>query len=328
MLEIFRSNSLASILGLLLFTFSIRLAVFFIPLPAEPTIHTTFAELIFKGLRANQLFTLQMQVLATMLIFMQALLLNYIADSHDILYKGSVMPGLFYVLLNSIYPEQLQFTSQLLANTFVILLLYRLCYLYESQKPLFLVFDAAILLGIGLLLDYDLIIYLVYILLSILFMTSFNIRYWLAAIFGIFIPAYFLGVYFFLTNQLDDFLVSFQYSFQKSYFNTIGITGENGLIWLIIIPIFVFSTIAFQINFYRNKVKTRRVQVIIILMQVFGVLSVLAENQMYVYGLPFLSISLSIIMANYFIRSQRKIFKDILFLLMVACILYYQFIRS
>jgi len=161
-----------------------------------------------------------------------------------------------------------------------------------------------------------------------LFMTSFNIRYWLAAIFGIFIPAYFLGVYFFLTNQLDDFLVSFQYSFQKSYFNSIGITLENGLIWFIIIPIFVFSTIAFQLNFFRNKVKTRRVQLIIILMQVFGVLSVLAENQMYVYGLPFLSISLSIIMANYFVRSQRKIFKDILFLLMVACILYYQFIRS
>lgn len=327
MLEIFRSNSLASVVGLLFFTFFIRLAIFFIPVPIESVVHTPFAELIFNWLKGNQLFTFQLQVLATLLIFAQALLLNYIADSHDILYKGSVMPGLLYVLLNSIYPEQLQFTPQLLANTFVILLLYRLCYLYESERPLFLVFDAAVLLGIGLLLDYDLIIYLPYILLSVLLMTSFNIRYWLAAIFGILIPAYFLGVYFFLTDQLNDFLVSFQYSIQKSYLNPIGITWETSLIWFLIIPIFVFSTLSFQLNFLRNKVKTRRIQLIIILMQVFGVISVLAENQMYVFGLTFLSVSLAIIMANYFIRSQRKILKDVLFVLMVVCIFYYHFIR-
>ena len=328
MLEIFRSNSLFSILGLLLFTVLIRLSIFFIPLPLEPALHAPFAELIFDWLEEHKLFAFQLPVLATLLVFLQGLLVNFISDAHDILYKRSVMPGLFYVLLNSLYPEQLLLSPQLLANTFVILILYRLCYLYESERPLFLVFDAAILLGIGLLLDYDLIFYLIYILLSVLFMTSFNIRFWLAAIFGIFIPAYFLGVYFFLTDQLGDFLVSFQYSISKSYLNPIGITWVEGVIWFIIIPIFVFSAIALQINFLRNKVKTRRIQLIIILLQVFGVISVLAENQMYVFGLTFLSISLSIFMANYFIRSQRKILKDILFILMIVCILYYHFIRS
>jgi len=215
-----------------------------------------------------------------------------------------------------------------LANTFIILLLHRLCYLYESDRPLFLVFDAAILLGIGLLLDYDLIIYLFFILLSVLFMTAFNLRYWLAAIFGIIIPSYFLGVYFFLTDQLGDFLISFQYSISKSYLNPIGITWIESLIWFIIIPIFVFSTLSLQLNFLRNKVKTRRIQVIILLLQVFGVISVLAQNQMYVFGLAFLSVSLSVIMANYFIRSKRKLLKDILFLLLLICMMYYHFIRA
>lgn len=328
MLEIFRSNSLFSIIGLFIFTIVIRLSIFFIPMPSEPLLHTPFAEFLFTWLREHQLFTFQLPVLATVLLFLQALLINYITDSHDILYKGSVMPGLFFVLINSIYPEQLLLSPQLLANTFVILLLYRLCYLYESDRPLFLVFDASMLLGIGLLLDYDLIIYLFFILLSVMFMTSFNIRYWVAAIFGIVIPSYFLGVYFFLTDQLSDFLISFQYSIIKSYINPIGITWVEGLIWFVIIPIFIFSTISLQINFLRNKVKTRRIQVIIILLQVFGVISVLAQNQMYVFGLAFLSVSLSIIMANYFIRSKSKILKDVLFLLLIICMLYYHIIRG
>jgi hypothetical protein len=297
-------------------------------MPAEPVLHTPFAELLFNWLKSHQLFTFQLPVMATVLLFLQALLINYITGSHDILYKGSVMPGLFFVLLNSIYPEQLLLSPQLLANTFIILLLHRLCYLYESDRPLFLVFDAAILLGIGLLLDYDLIIYLFFILLSVLFMTAFNLRYWLAAIFGIIIPSYFLGVYFFLTDQLGDFLISFQYSISKSYLNPIGITWIESLIWFIIIPIFGFSTLSLQLNFLRNKVKTRRIQVIILLLQVFGVISVLAQNQMYVFGLAFLSVSLSVIMANYFIRSKRKLLKDILFLLLLICMMYYHFIRA
>lgn len=299
--------------------------MFFSPVLVEPDLHTPFAEMVFHWLKNNEIVNYQMPLLASLLIFIQAVMINYIASEHDILYKGSVMPGLFYILLNSIYPEQLLLTPQLLSNTFLILILYRLCYLYESDKPLFLVFDASIFLGIGLLFDYDLIVYLPFILLSILFMTAFQIRYWMAALVGLLLPAYFLGVFFFLNNQLNDFLISFEYSLAKSYFNPIGITWIEAIIWFIIIPIFVVSTLLLQFNFLRNKVKTRRIQVIILLMQAFGVISVIAENQMYVFGLCFLSVSLSIIMANYFIRSQRKILKDVLFGLMIICILYYQY---
>ncbi|MFY8190356.1 MAG: hypothetical protein ACOVK9_05265, partial [Bacteroidia bacterium] len=66
MLEIFRSNSLFSILGLLLFTVLIRLSIFFIPLPLEPALHAPFAELIFDWLEEHKLFAFQLPVLATL----------------------------------------------------------------------------------------------------------------------------------------------------------------------------------------------------------------------------------------------------------------------
>ncbi|MDZ4669005.1 MAG: DUF6427 family protein [bacterium] len=271
------------------------------------------------------MFTNQNMILAIIVVFLQGLLVNYISSEHDIIYKGSVLPGLFYILLNSIYPEQLQLSPQLLANTFIILLLNRLCYLYESQRPLFLVFDASVLLGLGLLLDYDLILYLPFILISVLYMTAFNIRYLLVPLFGILLPAYFLGIAFFLFDHLNDFIKSLENSLTKNYFNPIGITFVEGIIWLILIPVFVFSTIELQLNFLRNKVKTRRIQLIILVMLLFGVVLVFAENQGFVFGLSFLSVTLSMIMANYFIRPKRKVLKDVLFFAMVICICYYQY---
>lgn len=265
------------------------------------------------------------EVLAILLLIIQALMINYISSSHEVLYKNTVLPGLFFVLLNSIYPEQLQLTPQLISNTFLILLFNRLCYLYESSQPLFLVFDAGMLLGVGLLFDYDLIIYLPFILISVLYMTSFNLRYWMVAILGIVVPSYFLGVLFYLTNHLNDFLVSFEYSVRKSYFNPIGITFKESLIWILIIPAFVFSTIELQANFLRNKVKSRRIQLIILVLLLFGIISVLAENQGYIFGLSFLAVSLSYLLANYFVRSSRKWLKEMLFLGMIGCMIFYHY---
>lgn len=310
---------------MVVFTILIRISTFFIPIPLSPNFYTPFADLVFDWLANHQAFLGQNQVIAVLIILLQAFLINYIANAHNILYKGSVLPGLFYVLINSIYIEQLQLTPQLLSNTFVILLFNRLCYLYESEQPLFLVFESGILLGLGILFDYDLIIYLPFILLSVLYMTSFNLRFWVVAILGIIVPSYFLGVLFFLTDHLNDFINSFNYSLQKTYFNPIGISLEQGIIWFFIIPVFVISAFQIQINFLRNKVKTRRIQLIILFMLLFGIVSVLAENQGFVYGLTFLGFSLSILLANYFVRSQRKWLKEFLFIGMLICIIYYQY---
>ncbi|MDP1726091.1 MAG: DUF6427 family protein [Bacteroidota bacterium] len=325
MLSIFRSKSIFSIICLLAFTILIRLSTIFYSSPVEPNINTPFAQLVFDWIRSFGGYEFKSYLIASVFIFFQALLVNYISSSHSILYKDNLLPALFFVLLNSLYPQQLVLSPQILANTFIILLLYRLCYLYESKLPLLLVFDAGMLLGLGLLFSYDLIIYLPFILISVLYMTSFNLRYWMVAIFGIVLPVYFLGVIFFLTNHLNDFIFSFQYSFNKSYFNPIGIQFQQGVIWILIIPVFVFSFIDIQLNFYRHKVKTRRIQLVLLIMLLFGIISVFAENQSFMYGLCFLSVSLSFVMANFFISEKRWILKEITFYGLLLCAVYYQY---
>lgn len=327
MLELFRSKTLFALAGLLLFGILFRLATLMGQPPALPELSTPFSVYLFGWLGSHNLGQNTNEVIALLLLLLQAFLINYISSAHNIIYKDSVMPGLFFMLLNSLYLPQLQLTPQLIATTFLLLMFNRLCYLYESEKPLFLVFDAGILLGLGVLMEYGLIIYLPFILLSVLYMTSFNLRYWLVAILGMALPLYFLGVITYLMNHFTDFQDSLQHSLEKTYFNTIRITLVQGIVWMVILPAFVFSLLDLQINFLRNRVKTRRIQLMLLVMLLFGLVSVLAEDQGYLYGISFLSVPLSLILTNYFIRSGRKWMKETLFFLLLACIVYYHYFQ-
>jgi hypothetical protein len=297
------------------------MAPLIVPIHVQANINTPLAQLLFHWLNNNPVFVGNQFLLSGILLFFFSFLLNYISTDHSILYKDSYLPGLFFVILNSIYPEQLSLSPQMLANTFFLLMLYRLCYLYESPSPILLVFDSGVLLGIGLQFNYDLLIYLPFIFLSISTMTSFNFRYLLVAIFGIIVPAYFLGVIFYLTDQLGPFIQSFEYSLQKSYFNTPYIPIQKMTTWLSLIPAFLFSLVHLQSNFFRNRVKTRRIQLTIGILFVFGILSLYAENQSYIYAIPFISSALALELATFFISHKRFWLKEFLFLITIGTII-------
>jgi hypothetical protein len=105
------------------------------------------ARIIFPFMQDLSNHLLWSYIISAVLIFLQALLINYIVTQHGILYKDTLLPGLFFVILNSFYPQQAELTPQLISTTFIILLFQRLCFLYESPNPLLIVFDAGMYLG-------------------------------------------------------------------------------------------------------------------------------------------------------------------------------------
>jgi hypothetical protein len=290
----------------------LRIAPLFVPIYEQPNINTPLAQLLFHWLNNNPVYVGNQFLLSSFLVFFQALLLNYISTDNSILYKDSLLPGLFFVIINSIYPQQLILSPQMIANSFLLLMLFRICYLYDSESPILLVFDIGVLLGIGLQFNYDMLVYLPFILVSIITMTSFNFRYLLVAIIGIIVPAYFLGVIFYLTDQFGPFIQSFEYSIQKSYFNTPNLPIQKLTTWISLMPPFVFSIFQLQGNYFRNRVKTRRLQLTMGILLLFGIFSLYAENQSFIYAIPFLSSSLALAIANYFISHKRFWLKELL----------------
>jgi hypothetical protein len=263
-------------------------------------------------------------VMAAVLLFLQALFINYIVTSQGVLYKESFMPALVFLLINSFFPQQNELTPQLISNTFVLLLFQRLCYLYESQNPLLVVLDAGLYLGLGILFNYDLLLFLPFILISVVIFTSFNLRYLVISLIGIMVPLYFTGIFFYVTDRFDELLLYIYQSLEHKYLKPIESDWIRLLPWTIILPITISAVFTLQRNFFRNKVKTRRIMQSIYLMLFFGVAGLFFDNVNYIYAIVYLSVPLSIVVAYYFISDKRFWLKEMIFMLLVGLAFYYQ----
>ncbi len=281
------------------------------------------ANTFFVWLKSLPNYILWGYIIAAVLLIVQAIFLNYTVVQHSILYKDTFLPGVFFIILNSLYPEQAELTPQLISNTFIILMFQRLCFLYESKNPLLIVLDAGMYLGVALLFNYDVAVFLPYILMSVIIFTSFNIRYLALSLIGISIPLYFAAVAFYLTGDLQTVWLFIQQSLERTLLES-QFGGYDMLApAIILLPVMLLSTLKLQSNFFRNKVKTRRILQSIALLFFFGALGLVIENTNFVYALFYLSIPMSIVVGYYFINNKRMLLKEILFFALMGMCVYY-----
>jgi hypothetical protein len=287
LLSLFRQNT--PLAGILLFLLTLLLKLpAFLELPQYTFIENApFARLIFTFVRLLPNTELWCLIIATALVFLQAVFINYIIASHGVLYKNSFMPALFYVVLNSLFFVQNELTPQLISTTFLLLLFQRLCHLYESKNPLLVVLDAGLYLGIGVLFNYDLLLYLPFILISVIIFTSFNLRYLIITLIGILLPLYFMTIYFYTANRFDEFMGYMLKSVERIYLKPIETNWIRLIPWIIILPVTASAVFTLQQNFFRNKVKTRRIIQSTYLMLSFGVLGLFFENLNYEYAITY-----------------------------------------
>ena len=325
MLNLFRNNSIFAFVFLIVFAVLIRLLPFLVNVPIDLNINAPLAQVTFNWITTFEDYYYFSAVSASFFVFLEAWLVNHIVTKHSILNKDSFLPALFFVLLNSLYPQQLFLSPQLIGNLFIIFMFYRLCNLYEAERPLYIVLDSGLYLGLAVLFNYDTLVYLPFILISVVLMTYFNIRFLLASIFGILLPIYLLCVLFFLNDNLNDLIIIVNKSLDRTYLNQIKFNWIKLIPWILITGIVFVSGISLQTNYFKNKVKTRRILFTVALFIAISILLVLIEDHNIVFGICYLAVPVSIIMANYFISSRLAILKETFFFLMIAAAIVYQY---
>jgi hypothetical protein len=323
-LTLFRQNTLLAGIIIVVLTFMLRIPTFLAPQPYEYIQTAPFPKLIFPFLQGLPDSFFWSVIINAFFVGMQAVLLNYIISSHGVLHRDSALPGLFFVLINSLYPLQMQVTPQLISNTLLLLLFQRLCYLYESANPLLIIFDAGMCLGIGVLFNYDMSLFLPFILISVVIFTSFNLRYLIISLIGILVPLYFTFSFFYLSGSLNDWIHTVIDSFYKTRLKAISGSYLMIIPLLILGPIAIISGFELQSNFFRNKVKTRRILQAVGLMILFGILGLFLDNTNFIYSISYLSVPAAIIIAYYFISTKRWLLKELLLFALIGLCFFYQ----
>lgn len=140
-------------------------------------------------------------IIAFLLIYIQTILISRICTDQKMLPKPNYLPGMAYMLLSTLFVEWNHFSAPLLINTILILMFYRMVNLYNTTKPLAVIFNIGLMMGLVTLLYEPAIVYVLMIPLTLYIMRPFRIREWLTGFLGLTTPYYFLALEPLFTNK-------------------------------------------------------------------------------------------------------------------------------
>ncbi len=148
MLSFFRSNQFFVAIPLALYVILVHLGA--LMGAVQPIFQAADAGLLYQswfGPLAGQPF--YSAAIAAILVFIQALSVNFLADEFRLMGDRNWFPGLFYALSASILPDFLFLSAPLVAATFVPFSLWQIYKAYQKPNVTGAIFDAALWIGVA-----------------------------------------------------------------------------------------------------------------------------------------------------------------------------------
>jgi hypothetical protein len=256
-------------------------------------------------------------------VISQTIYLNFICSKHDVLYKSSYLPGLFYLLLMCSIPQFVSFNPALITNTILLFGLNKIFKLYKNESPLAWDFDACVLLSIATLFYFPSIIFLLLYAVGLIILRPFSWRDWVVGMMGFIMPVFFVLLYYFLTDRLHEIrnlIYSVAITDNLNIKNAVPQGYPFIILWTSVM--FIISLLKLRMNFLKNTAKTRSYQWIILFFTAISVLMIIATPAEPLFRFSILCIPLSIIISYYFLTTKKVWITEPILYLLIAFILY------
>ena len=140
--------------------------------------------------------------LAILMIFVQALYLNYITTRHRLYARTTYFPALVYILFTSMHPAFNYFSVPLLVNWCMLMGLDVVLGFNHSVNPRKNLFNAGVVIAMAALLYFAGIGYLAVFIAALALLRPFNAGEWIVGGMGYLTPLYFAACILFLADML------------------------------------------------------------------------------------------------------------------------------
>jgi hypothetical protein len=324
LVRIFRSTQFYPIALIVLFSIVIHIVFGLI---REPQIGVS-GTIFFQDL-TNWVNGLNQWLVATLvfvLLTSQALHLNYTLNKHEIFFKQSWLPALFYLILSTQFAAFLQFSPLLLINSIFIFVLDKIFSLYKNQKTLGVTFDAALLIALVALLYAPAIFFVLLFFIGVAILKSINWRDLSIGLIGLLVPLLLMGVGYFINGNLMEFINQFKNSFTTTYILS-NFKLANFLPSAILISVvFVLALMKIRNNYLKNVTKSRLCQQILLLFVVISILTIPFTLHIGIQCYMLLIIPFSSIIAYYFLDGKKIFYQELLLWIIIANWVYSNFI--
>ena len=134
-------------------------------------------------------------IVANVLIFIQALLINHIFIKHRLSREITLLPGLLYVILVSTIAESVLLSPVLIANTFILIAVLNLLRTYKIPNPSAYIFNSGFYLSIASLVYTPYIFMVLFGIIILYILRSFKMLEKIQYFIGFILPYFFLYTY-------------------------------------------------------------------------------------------------------------------------------------
>lgn len=222
----------------------------------------------------------------------------------------------FYLSLTPVVFNQGEFGSAIIGLSVLTIVLRKLFYLYQVEKNYALVYDAALLLGIGSLFYLPILLFVFLIPLALWVYKIAFPRHIIISIFGISTPYLFYSVYLFWQDQFSWFWdCKFPNMFSFSIPNITSFTWQEISLWTGIALFGLMGAFNILRGLADRSIKQRKAYLLIMGLVLITITSAFLTDQSLAQHLILLCPAITFMFTDFFIQKRKKWVSD----LMLCC---------
>jgi len=325
MINIFRAFNPLNALWLIVVLFLSRVGyLFHVPARVEFIFVEPFARLLVPISYEYALSPVVNILLASVFIFIQALLLNYLINFYNLLGKPTFLPALMYVTLSGLFAPFLVLSAPLICNFLIIWLLFKLFSLYKGDDAKSTAYDVGMIVALGSLIYFPFIYLFLVIWIGLVLFKPFNWREWVSGILGYTTVFFFLAVLYYWNDKISSFSNIWR-PLATKFPDHISINSYNYVLLVPVIIILVLCFFKLQQNFFKSYVQIRKSFQLLFFIFLITAFSFYVNASFHLNHFLLCIAPVAVFFAYFFLYSTRKWFYESLFLLLLISIICFQF---
>ncbi|HQV00137.1 MAG: hypothetical protein JNK61_11910 [Bacteroidia bacterium] len=255
------------------------------------------------------------------LIIYQALFLNYILVSNEVLPKNTWLFAPVYALLLCFIPQFVTFNPVLVSGSFIIWAFDKILKSYKSNHTLALDFDIGLIIGVASLFYLPMVLKSILFAIGILILKPFSWRDWVVFLLGLLLPFFLLFVYFFLTNNESLIIIKGNefkpaINWQQVIPTNFGISGGFLAILLVLSAFMVVN------QFNKSVIKIRSTRQVTLATGIVAILVLLVNTPQTLYPFTLFCPAFSFLITFYLINIKRYWIGECIFWMLIAAVFF------
>ncbi len=322
MLEIFRKNYFVTSILLLPYLFIVRIGLFkhnrVLDFADQSSLTNTF---IYPWITNNYI-----EIITTnLIIFIQALIVNYMFLNHKLARNSSLLAGLFYIVFVSMIYSNTHLSDAIIANTFLIISLRNLWKSYKQPSISFRIFNIGFLMGLSAIIYPPYFVLLLFALTAMFIIKSVRLLDMIQFALSFTIPFFLYFCYSYIAGKVFQ-----PFSFLQTYqFDWDGYVLKNDLIIYLALGL-TLSSMIFSLLWYNDIMKRKNIEAqkkidTLYWLSFFILITFIVFPQYNIEHLIILSIPLSLFFGIKVGDSKNKLAFELLHLLFLGVIIVSQF---